>query len=59
MRKRLKWAITILLLSAVSSIFLANITIERATNDLVYNDVNQIPYNKVGLLLGTSKHISS
>lgn len=59
MKKRLKWIIAILLLSAVSSIVIANMVIERATNNLVYNDVNQIPYNKVGLLLGTSKHISS
>ncbi len=37
-------------------IILANILVTSATNQLQYSDVQSIPYNQVGLLLGTSKY---
>jgi SanA protein len=38
---------------------IANNKIEKSTNGLVYNDLIQMPHNKVGLLLGTSKLLKS
>lgn len=43
------------IVSIVVLIFLANWRVDRKTDDLVYTDVQKIPYRKVGLLLGTSK----
>lgn len=37
----------------------ANYTVEYATDSLVYKEPASIPYNKVGLLLGTSKTLRS
>jgi len=37
-------------------IFLSNYAVVSKTRDLVYDDINEIPYNRVGLLLGTSKY---
>jgi len=43
----------------IFSIWFAHFKIEKTTENLVYNDVRAIPYNKVGLLLGTSKLLRS
>ncbi|MDR3094280.1 MAG: YdcF family protein [Bacteroidales bacterium] len=45
------------LVALVGFIFYANIRIETTTNDVVFDDPNNIPANKVGLLLGTSKYL--
>ena len=37
------------------TIFLANYLVERSTGQKVYNSTEAIPYNKVGLVLGTGK----
>lgn len=49
--------IFLLLLMALT--FLANYSIVQSTNGKTYSDVNLIPENKVGLLLGTSKTLGS
>jgi SanA protein len=40
-------------------IIIANYKVEKATDNLFYHDLRSIPYNKVGLLLGTSKLLRS
>lgn len=57
--KIFKWAIIILPILILVSIFLANKTIEKTTKGKTFGSVNEIPHNKVGLLLGTSKHLSN
>ena len=42
----------------MAAIFLSNYLVVSRTRDLVYDNVDQIPYNRVGLLLGTSKFTS-
>lgn len=59
MIKKLKWIIVFLFILVLVIVTVANIKIEKSTNGLVYNDLIQIPYNKVGLLLGTSKLLKS
>lgn len=39
-------------------LFYANIRISSFAEDKIFNDPQSIPYNKVGLLLGTSKYVS-
>jgi SanA protein len=38
---------------------LADYQIKQQTSQYVYSDISGLPYNRVGLLLGTSKHTSS
>lgn len=59
MNKKLKWIIIIISILIIAIIWIANNTIENSTNSLVYSDLKQIPHNKVGLLLGTSKLLKS
>jgi len=59
MKKYLKIIIPLFFVSIISAIILADVIIENSTNNLVYNDINKIPHNKVGLLLGTSKYLKS
>ncbi len=47
---------SLLLVVGVLSI---NYFVEAAAKKKIYSSVNDIPYNKVGLLLGTSKYVSS
>ncbi|OGH88811.1 MAG: protein SanA [Candidatus Magasanikbacteria bacterium RIFOXYC2_FULL_42_28] len=57
--KKLKWILPILIFTTLAIIWLADFKIEHATNDLTYNDATEIPHNKVGLLLGTTKYAPS
>jgi SanA protein len=59
MIKKLKWIIVFLFILLITIITVANIKIEKSTNGLVFNDLIQIPHNKVGLLLGTAKFLKS
>lgn len=54
-----KWAIIILPILILVSIFWANKTLEKTTKGKTFGSVTEIPHNKVGLLLGTSKHLSN
>lgn len=57
--KKLKWIILILLMFILAIVIIANNRIERSSRNSVYKDIDKIPHNKVGLLLGTSKYLSS
>lgn len=55
MRKKILWMFLVILLVSVLSIVMASFRINKSTDNRVFNDVSQLPVNKVGLLLGTSK----
>ncbi len=57
-RKLFRYFLFSFLLS-VLAIWIANKVIESSTNKLVFTDLQKIPHNKVGLLLGTSKTLKS
>lgn len=57
--KKIKWFLLLGLILIFLVTWIANRRIEKVTKDLVYKDVNSIPKNKVGLLLGTSKYLRS
>ena len=59
MIKKLKWIIIIFTILIVAIIWIANNKIEKFTDNFVYTDLKEIPHNKVGLLLGTSKFLKS
>ncbi len=40
-------------------VLLSDITVEQFAKDKVFDDVQQLPVNKVGVLLGTNKHMSN
>ena len=40
-----------------SDIFITNKIIEKNTDEKIYDSIENIPHNKVGLLLGTSKYL--
>jgi SanA protein len=58
MRKLLKYGLSVVLI-VVAVIFISNIYVERKAKGKTYNKTNEIPYNKVGLVLGTSKYVVS
>jgi SanA protein len=61
MRKLIKWIVrvsVVLFALALFSVLLSNTIVEVSTKDKVYNSTDEIPYNKVGLLLGTGKILS-
>jgi SanA protein len=39
--------------------FIADTVIRTSSNNFVFSDINKIPHNKTGLLLGTSKYLKS
>ena len=57
--QKAKWMIPLLLGLFILIIWMADNRIQSATRTLVFNDVNTIPHNKVGLLLGTSRYLKS
>jgi SanA protein len=59
MVKKLFRIITLLLILIAALIWITNTRVEKLTNKLVFTDLYKVPYNKVGLLLGTSKYLSS
>lgn len=60
---RKKWIKRILICSTVTAILLivvviaCNKIVESSTQHFTFSDLQQIPYNKVGLVLGTSKSL--
>jgi SanA protein len=58
MRKKRVFFSSILfaIMSVVTIIYLCNKIIVDAAKDRLYSDVNKIPFNKVGLLLGVNKY---
>src|SRR4051812_11363691 len=61
MRKRRMFLLPVLLLAvaALMCIYLCNRIIDNAAKGKLYSNVYDIPYNKVGLLLGTSKYLEN
>lgn len=59
MFRKLKWLLIISIVVILISIWAANRAIEYSTDSLVFTDIEKIPYNKAGLLLGTSKTLKS
>ncbi len=59
MFKKIKWFLIIAIIIIVGFVWIANSVINNNTNALVYDDTTKIPYNKVALLLGTSKNLNS
>ncbi|MCL1867649.1 MAG: YdcF family protein [Paludibacter sp.] len=57
--KKLKYTLILLLILTTGTVITCNHIITKTSDEFVYNDVNTIPHNKVGLLLGTSKHLKS
>jgi SanA protein len=55
-----KWGYIFLafFLMLISFIYFCNSAIENAARGKLYSDTNTIPYNKVALVLGTSKYLS-
>src|SRR3569832_1400017 len=60
MRKKrfLLWALLLLLCGAALTVYLCNKAVVNAAEGKLYSDTQSIPYNRVGLLLGTSKSIN-
>ena len=58
LKRALKISISCLLLIAFSIISI-DYYVSKQTSEKIYTQINKIPPNKVGLLLGTSKYLSS
>lgn len=54
-----KRLIGILLITMLGSIFISDCVVSKASKSKIYSNVSKIPHNKVGLVLGTSKHLTS
>ncbi len=54
--KKLKLLILVVIL-IISGLILTNYWVSYSSSDYLYDDVNTIPKNKVGLLLGTAKYV--
>lgn len=54
-----KRLVLFLLIAPIFSIFISDWIVKSSVKNLVYNEINKIPHNKVGLVLGTSKYLVS
>lgn len=57
--KRIFRIALLLFVFLVLVVFFCNLAIDKAAEGKLYDNVDSIPYNKVGLLLGTSKFLAS
>lgn len=58
-RKKIFITISILLSSVLLTVYLCNRAIAKAAEGKLYTSLTKVPYNKVGLLLGTSKKLAN
>ena len=58
-KKKILWILIGCVFFILAITYIANNAIEKSGKNLLYSDVNTIPYHKVGLLLGTSKKLRS
>jgi SanA protein len=58
-KKLIKKSILLSPLVIIILVLIMNFYVEQKTKDYIYDDVNNIPENEVGLLLGTSKYLTS
>lgn len=56
-KKKIIWTGIILIVALLVVVFSANTIIECSTDDYIYSDLEGVPYNKVGLVLGTSRYL--
>lgn len=59
MSKKITYSILILIVLFVITIFSCNAIINQSAKGKTFNSVNAIPKNKVGLVLGTAKKVTS
>lgn len=52
------WIITVVALLLIALVTFFNYFVNTSSTDRIYDDVTKVPYNHVGLLLGTSKYSS-
>jgi len=57
--KKILLTLAVLALAIAGTVIVCNLIITKTTSKQMYSDVNLIPHNKVGLLLGTSQYLSS
>jgi len=57
-RRLLRFTIVFVILILLS-VWISNRQVNAASTGLLYTDVNEVPHNKVGLLLGTGKYLTS
>ncbi|MDR1761313.1 MAG: YdcF family protein [Bacteroidales bacterium] len=57
--KKLLIALAIILFAIAGIVITCNTIITKTTSEQIYSDVNTIPHNKIGLILGTSQYLSS
>ena len=57
-RRLLRFAIFFVILSLLS-VWISNRQVNAASAGLLYTNVKEVPHNKVGLLLGTGKYLTS
>ena len=57
--KLIKRILIFLSVLTIVLIFAANKTVEHGTRNMVYADINALPYSKAGLLLGTSQYLAN
>ncbi len=57
--KKFKIICAVSVILIIGIIITCNQIINNSTNDLIFNKIENIPHNKVGLLLGTSKYLKS
>src|SRR5947208_3235698 len=59
MKRKIFITLLVLLIICAAIIFYCNYVIERSSEGKLYSSTNDIPYNKVGLLLGTGKFLQN
>ncbi|MGI9548154.1 MAG: SanA/YdcF family protein [Flavobacteriaceae bacterium] len=57
MKKKYRNILIVLLLLPLLAVVLSHLTIELASNGRTFNQINDIPKNKVGLVLGTASRL--
>lgn len=57
-RRLLRFTIVFVILSLLS-VWISNRQVNAASTGLLYTNVKEVPHNKVGLLLGTGKYLTS
>jgi len=59
MLKKLKWILIFSSIILIEAAYLSDRTIDNCTNNIIFHDVNKIPRNRVGLLLGTTRFLGN
>lgn len=59
MKKKYRYALLIAIITPVLMVVLSNLIVEISANGKTFSNIKTIPKNKVGLVLGTSKKLSS